>query len=125
MNTVEEHLFGDNNGRVNQCYGAGVIAPGHHSLVDAGQAVKQIAPIKDVGEQFLCRLAQHDGGYLGPGCGFYAGRKAGAREQVSAATGCHALAADQHAHGILMSQYCNVVAQAWLRGKPFRATIEV
>jgi hypothetical protein len=47
-------------------YRAGVLAPGHNSLIDSGKAVKQIGAIKDVGEQFLCCVTQHDGGHLGP-----------------------------------------------------------
>ena len=39
---------------------AGVLTPGYNALIDPGQPVKQVLPIKDVGQQLLSCFAQHD-----------------------------------------------------------------
>ena len=65
LDSIQENFFGDDHSRVRKRHRSGAFAPGDYAFINAGQAVKQVSTIENVGEQFLRGFAQHDGGDSG------------------------------------------------------------
>ncbi len=65
LNEIQKHFFGNNHGGMRKHCRLCLGAPSNHSLADSRQAFEQIFPLKNVVEELLRCLAEHDRRQLG------------------------------------------------------------